>query len=155
MPTPSVPKTPHDYHVKVACPTSEVDPVFLQGMANRMAVSFFKYGPAADGYPHVISALDSLRQRLSAYCETGNTEYLIDAANFAMIEFMLPAHPGAHFRATDSDGSPGRVANGGQVTDASNDAVSGAYGRRVNGAISPDKVTGLSPIAPQDATASM
>lgn len=40
----------------------------------------------------------------------GNTEYLVDAANFLMIEFMHPAHLVAHFKATDNTGSPGRVA---------------------------------------------
>lgn len=40
----------------------------------------------------------------------GNTEYLVDAANFLMIEFMHPAHPKAHYRATDKEGSPGREA---------------------------------------------
>jgi hypothetical protein len=29
-----------------------------------------------------------------------------------MLEFMLPRHPRAHFRATDSGESPGRVAAG-------------------------------------------
>jgi hypothetical protein len=42
--------------------------------------------------------------------EPGNAEYLVDAANFLMIEFMHPAHPNAHYAATDKEGSPGRVA---------------------------------------------
>lgn len=42
--------------------------------------------------------------------EPGNAEYLVDAANMLMIEFMHPAHPKAHYTATDSAGSPGRVA---------------------------------------------
>jgi hypothetical protein len=32
----------------------------------------------------------------------------MDAGNCAMIEFMFPQHPNAHFRATDSTESPGR-----------------------------------------------
>lgn len=43
--------------------------------------------------------------------EPGNVEYLIDAANMLMIEFMHPAHPNAHYKATDRDGSPGRRAH--------------------------------------------
>lgn len=34
--------------------------------------------------------------------ERYNTEYLLDAANYLMFEFMYPQHPKAHFRATDS-----------------------------------------------------
>jgi hypothetical protein len=33
----------------------------------------------------------------------------MDVSNFAMIEFMLPRHPQAHFQGTDDDASPGRV----------------------------------------------
>ena len=90
-------------------PSSEFSNDFVEGMRNRMAVSFFKYGPVADAYPHKVDALSSLQVRLNRYAETGNTEWLIDVANFAMIEFMLPRHPAAHFEGTDDDASPGRV----------------------------------------------
>jgi hypothetical protein len=48
----------------------------------------------------------------------GNTEYLIDAANYCMIEFLYPKHPDAFFRPTDSDESNGRQWNNGVQTDA-------------------------------------
>lgn len=107
---------------------AEFSTAFVQGMADRMAVSFYKYGPVAEAYPDKVDALRSLKQRLDLYfkggevkgkkIEPGNTEYLIDAANFCMIEFMRPRHPKAHFKATDSDGSPGRVWNDGRTTAA-------------------------------------
>ncbi len=103
-----------------ACPASEWSPEFLQGMVNRMAVSFHKYGALAKAYPHDLNALASLQQRLDEYLRTGNTEFLIDAANFAMIEFLRPSIKGAHFRPTDSDESPGRTTKRGHVTDAPN-----------------------------------
>lgn len=78
-------------------------------MVNRMAVSFHKYGAVADAYPSKVDAVESLRQRLQKYEETGNTEWLIDAANFAMVEFIRPSHPDAHFKGTDSSESPGRT----------------------------------------------
>lgn len=90
-------------------PASEFDDKFVDYMRNRMLVSFHKYGPVAEAYPHKVNALKSLELRLKKYQETGNTEYLVDAANFAMIEFMRPSHPEAHFEGTDSSGSPGRV----------------------------------------------
>jgi len=87
----------------------EVSEFFLDAMRSRMAVSFYKYGPVADAYPAKVNALDSLRLRLEKYLTTGNTEFLVDAANFAMIEFMHPSHPDAFFQGTDADQSPGRI----------------------------------------------
>lgn len=87
---------------------SEYSLPFLQGMVDRMIVSFCKYGKVADAYPERVDALASLQTRLKRYEETGNTEWLMDVANFAMIEFMHPRHPGAHFKSTDSHESPGR-----------------------------------------------
>ena len=103
-----------------AVPDTEYSKQFMQGMLNRMAVSFYRYGKIADAYPNDISALDSMDQRLQRYAETGNTEFLMDAANFLMIEFMHPAHRNAHYAPTDSDGSPGRTTRRGHVTDAPN-----------------------------------
>lgn len=91
-------------------PASEFSEQFVQGMRDRMAVSYYKYGPLVDAYPAKVNALESLRLRLDKYYETGNTEFLVDAANFAMIEFMRPSHPQAHFRPTESNESPGRCA---------------------------------------------
>ena len=88
---------------------SEFSEAFVGGMRDRMIVSFYKYGPVANAYPSKISALESLNQRIEKYLNTGNTEFLIDAANIAMIEYRFPSHPNAHFRATDSAESPGRA----------------------------------------------
>lgn len=88
-------------------PASEFSEDFADGMRKRMAVSFHKYGLVKDGAA-VIDCIDCLKQRLNNYLLDGNTEWLMDVANFAMMEFMFPSHPKAHFRATDSDESPGR-----------------------------------------------
>ena len=94
---------------------SEFSFPFVQGMANRMAVSFHKYGAVADAYPHRMDAVASIAQRVAKYQETGNTEWLMDVANYAMIEYLHPRHPDAHFSATDSDASPGRIDQDGGV----------------------------------------
>jgi hypothetical protein len=87
-----------------------------------MEASKAKYGPIKDAFPHKLDAIESLMIRLDAYQNTGNTEWLVDAANFAMIEFMLPRHPKAHFRATDSHESPGRFSiNEGKTTKPNED----------------------------------
>jgi len=90
-------------------PATEFSDDFTTKMRNRMAVSYHKYGPIAKAYPHKVNAIKSLKERLKKYEETGNAEWLIDVANFCMIEFMLPAHENAHFEAKDSNESPGRV----------------------------------------------
>lgn len=83
-------------------------PRFIELMQNRIVTSHYKYGWMSENYPTgLVDAMESLEKRLALYRETGNTEWLVDAANFAMIEFMYPQHPRAHFRATDSGESPG------------------------------------------------
>jgi len=75
---------------------------------NRMITSHYKYGWVSENYPTgLANAMASLQKRLALYEQTGNREWLVDVANFAMIEFMFPAHPGAHYRATASSESPG------------------------------------------------
>ena len=56
---------------------------------------------AVEAYPHKVDAIASLRKRLHLYEETGNAEYLVDVANFAMIEFMHPSHEAYHDYPTD------------------------------------------------------
>ena len=101
-------------------PHTEFSHEFVRGMVNRMGVSYCKYGAVAEAYPHRVDAIASLKQRLDKYAADGNTEWLMDVANFAMIEFMRPRHPQAHFAATDSHQSPGRVWTSGSVTDSAN-----------------------------------
>lgn len=102
---------------------TEFDEKFIEYMRNRMIFSFHKYGPLADAYPAKVDAIASLEKRLAKYKETGNAEWLVDVCNFAMIEFMRPRHPNAHFEATDSHASPGRINAAGQQTWKNNDEV--------------------------------
>lgn len=97
---------------------TEVDPQFIKGMEERMVMSYHKYGAIAEGAPKMDSMANVLA-RLRMYTvgdpakgiKPGNTEYLMDAANFAMIEYMYPKHPDAHFASGDDDASPGRVSS--------------------------------------------
>jgi hypothetical protein len=79
----------------------------VQRMANRMGFSDQKYGSIESGYPTPGNAMRALQERIDLYLKTGNIEWLYDAANYCIIESVLPSHPDAHFRATDSDESPG------------------------------------------------
>jgi hypothetical protein len=121
--------------------TTENSVDFHQGMVSRMDMSFAKYGrfkvnatgeldkkfvknaidflsdllaqwqnkPSTTANSNVVA---SIILRLIKYLRTGNTEWLMDVANFAMIEFECPQIKSAHFRATDSHESPGLVGLG-------------------------------------------
>ncbi len=75
---------------------------------NRVNVSYYKYDSAADNFGmKLVNALESHDLCIRKYLETGNTEYLCDAANYLMLEFMYPQKEDAYFKATDSSGSAG------------------------------------------------
>lgn len=85
-------------------------PMFVELMKNRVEVSHFKYGSVRKNYrTGNIDALASLQKCIEKYKDTGNTEYLVDVANYAMFEFMFPQTPGAFFKSTDSSESAGIV----------------------------------------------
>jgi hypothetical protein len=84
--------------LKLLAPSSEFNHQFTEMMDNRMAVSYHKYGPVALNYgTGLCNAMENLKKRLDLYERTGNTEYLVDVANFARIEYTYPQHPSAHF----------------------------------------------------------
>ena len=91
----------------MAPPKSEFSERFQTRMLQAMEVSYHKYGKVSDAYPLLVNAIESLKKRLRLYEETGNQDYLVDIANFAMIEFMHPAHTDAHDSPTD--GGEGRI----------------------------------------------
>lgn len=75
---------------------------------NRVEVSYHKYGPAEINFKEkLVDALKSAELCVDKYRKTGNTEYLCDAANYLMFEFMYPQVPNAFFTATDSKDSAG------------------------------------------------
>lgn len=81
---------------------------FVKGMIKRVVVGQKRYG----GWQAARDKIDFARcakDRIKQYESTGNTEFLIDAANFCMGEFIAPG-PGAHFSPVgDSEPSPGLI----------------------------------------------
>lgn len=76
---------------------------------NRVQVSYFKYGPARDNFGGGrVDAIGSLELCLEKFKKTGNTEYLLDVANYAMFRYMFKM-PGEYFKPTDSSESAGTV----------------------------------------------
>ena len=75
---------------------------------NRVQTSFYKYGSAKHNFGRrYVNTLGSNERCIEAYNRTGNKEYLLDAMNYLMFEFMYPQKDGAYFRPTDSKESAG------------------------------------------------
>lgn len=75
-------------------------------------VSSHKYGPAKDNFATGrVDAIATLKKKLAAYQRTGNTELLVDVANYAMFEFMWPLHPQGHYKPMDDDPTTRPVGN--------------------------------------------
>lgn len=76
---------------------------------NRVEVSHHKYGSARDNFgAGRVDALATAELCIDAFKRDGNTEHLVDAANYLMFRFMYPM-PGESFRATGSSESVGTV----------------------------------------------
>lgn len=82
---------------------------FDEQRQTRCAVSLYKYGSARQNFPDKVQALPTMERCIEKYKETKNTEYLLDAANYLMFEFMYPSIPDARFKPTDSEESAGIV----------------------------------------------
>lgn len=73
--------------------------VFIQKLINkmmsRMCFGYYRYEkqPSAGNTIKHRKGIKRLEEKLASYRLTGNTELLIDIANYAMIEFMAPSHP--------------------------------------------------------------
>lgn len=90
--------------------SSEYSTRFDELRRNRVETSYFKYGSVKKNFATGnVNALESMKLCVEKYKETGNTEFLVDGANYLMFEFMYPQHEKAHFRATDSSESAGIV----------------------------------------------
>lgn len=77
---------------------------------NRVETSYYKYGPARKNFASGnVQAIPTMELCVKKYQETGNREFLLDAANYLMFEYMFPQHKKAHFRVTSSEESAGIV----------------------------------------------
>lgn len=88
---------------------SEYSEQFDKERRARVEVSYYKYGPARDNFASGrVDALATAEMCIEAFKKDGNTEHLVDAANYLMFRYKYPL-PGDHFTPTDSTGSVGTV----------------------------------------------
>jgi len=70
---------------------------FIKLCANRMIQGRFRYGSLRKSKVDYLYIEKFIRNRLRAFMETGNSEFLCDISNAAMIEFTNKTHPDWHF----------------------------------------------------------
>ena len=80
---------------------------FVEKMKNSIEMSHYKYGWANKTYPELAQAYKCAKERLLEYEKTHNKEYLVDVANFVMLEFLYLTFADAKYIPTDSDKSIG------------------------------------------------
>jgi hypothetical protein len=76
------------------------DTNFLELMQNRLYMGRLRYGSKKTGGARY-NYTKSVAEKIRLYEETGNTELLVDIANYCMLEFRFGRHPNRHFSATD------------------------------------------------------
>ena len=77
---------------------------------NRVKTSYYKYGSVKINFgEQLVEAIPTAEVCIEKYRQTGNTEYLCDAANYLMFEFMFPQIKGARYIPTSEAESSGIV----------------------------------------------
>ena len=79
-----------------------VDNTFIEHMVNAMVMSAFKYGDVKPICGKV--AIEKMNKEIEMFMEDGNTEHMVNVANYAMLRYMFPLE-GEKYIGTDSDKS--------------------------------------------------
>lgn len=79
-----------------------VDDTFLEHMVNAMVMSAFKYGDVKEVCGKV--AIERMNKEIEMFMKDGNTEHMVNVANYAMLRYMFPQE-GEKYIGTDSNKS--------------------------------------------------
>jgi len=79
---------------------------FEKLMRNRLLMGAMRYGTFEEKLVSAKSSrpwdlLSPIGSKLQLYALTGNSEYLVDIANYCMLAFEFDPHPKKHFEALD------------------------------------------------------
>lgn len=89
--------------------STEYSFVFDEKRKDMMCQSFYKYGKASKNFKTGnVDAIGCIENCLEKFKATKNTEYLLDAANYAMLRYMFPQN-GEFFKQTPSEDTAGIV----------------------------------------------
>lgn len=79
-----------------------VDNTFIEHMVNAMVMSAFKYGDVKPVCGKV--AIEKMNKEIEMFMKDGNTEHMVNVANYAMLRYMFPSE-GEAYIGTDSNKS--------------------------------------------------
>lgn len=79
-----------------------VDNTFIEHMVNAMVMSAFKYGDVKEVCGKV--AIEKMNKEIEMFMEDGNTEHMVNVANYAMLRYMFPQERES-YHGTDSNKS--------------------------------------------------
>lgn len=94
---------------------------FVQLMTNRLLLGGLQYGPASKTQRYAERAIKEFQAYLHGTKEDprpGNREHLINAANYAFLEFVAPMISGAFFRNDVPSATRKKFGRGGYVPEA-------------------------------------
>ena len=73
---------------------------FFAEMANARVLGYFRYGPKSEQTVNY-NYIEEAKTKIQLYVDTGNFDYLRDAANYLMMERTDPWIKGAHLEVVD------------------------------------------------------
>lgn len=96
-----LPKAKYDF---AELEKTEWSPEFERLMRNRLLMGALRYGTLehkrkVGGKWDLVGAV---KKKVELYEKTGNLEYLVDSANYCLLEFECGKHPNRHFHALDN-----------------------------------------------------
>jgi hypothetical protein len=82
---------------------TQTSETFITYMRNRLCMGALRYGdiPEQRKKGSKYDVLSPITNKVELYEKTGNTEYLVDAANYLLLVFELDKHPNKHWEALD------------------------------------------------------
>lgn len=83
-------------------------------MRSRLIMGSLRYGRMGSPQKPRYSYVKDMKRRIRLYEESGNTEYLADVANNAMLEFVDGYHPKKHFASKEPEKHEGFKSYGNQ-----------------------------------------
>lgn len=81
---------------------SEWSPEFEQLMRNRLIIGGIRYGLLGAAGKADYDRCGMVRDRIKRYEDTGNLEFLVDAANGCLLEFVEGKHPNRHLQSDET-----------------------------------------------------
>lgn len=80
---------------------TEWDPEFERLMRNRLIMGVFRYGLLKDKHTQGHLIVDAMLRVIEKYRKTGNLEFLVDLANYSLLEYVAQRGAGGVFVSVD------------------------------------------------------